>query len=76
MFIPRALHVALTTSAEKGRLLKEVSFYDGVSASQDSALPPDLPALSEPEVLREEVQIAADFLMALGGSPDCPPHHG
>ena len=53
------------TPAEKERLLEEVSFYDGVSASQDSALPPDLPALPEPEVPREELQIAADSLMAL-----------
>ena len=62
------------TPAEKERLLEEVTFYDGASASQDSALPADLPALPEPEVAREEVQIAAaDSLMALGGSPGCPP---
>ena len=36
------------TPAEKERLLEEVSFYDGVSASQDSSLPPDLPALPLP----------------------------
>ena len=61
------------TSAEKERLLEDVSLYDGASTSQGSALPPDLPALPEPEVLREEVQIAADSLMALGAPPDCPP---
>ena len=65
------------TPAEKEKLLEEVSFYDGVSASQESALPSALPALPEPEVPREELQIAADSLMALGGSPGCPPpNHG